>query len=226
MDSLFFKNLQFEKSAQHYICGSSFKYLVLRAFFWDNKEKMGQWGEIQAISKRVPVNCESPTKRTTCFRARGEKKAWDGEQARRMTQLSMYSIEIDLNSDKKKETPFSCSSNPEKLISTLNETSSETLNATWSARPIAPPLTWSDSRPHAAMASGTRIWPPVLPCRSPLGLANDCETCAPRRSPWICCESRAPTSPWNGSWNGTYVLPNETGTGTCRSESATWICEK
>lgn len=137
----------------------------------------------------------------------------------------MYSIEIDLNNDKKKRL-FSCSSNPEKLILSVNKTLNETSNGTWSVRPIAFPSTWSASHPHAGTASVRQIWPPVLPSRSPLGMANDCETCVPRRSPWIYCESRAPTSPWNGSWNGTCVLPNETGTCRSESESETWICGK
>lgn len=118
----------------------------------------------------------------------------------------------------KKNTPFTCSSTPEKLISTVNETA----NATLSGRPIACPSTWSDGHPHVGMASETQIWLPVLPSRSPLGTANDCETSARHRSPWSDCESRAPTSPWNDSSNGTCVLPSETG--TCQSESATWIC--
>lgn len=140
-----------------------------------------------------------------------------------MKQLSMYSTEIDLNNDKKKKkdtSPFSSTSNPEKLILTVNEIVIATLSVT----PIACPSTWSGGHPRVGMVSGTQIWLPVLPSRSPWGTATDCETCALCHSPWIDCENRAPTSPWNGSSNGTCVLSNETE--TCESVSVTWICAR
>lgn len=131
-----------------------------------------------------------------------------------MTKLSMYCTEIDFNN----ANVFLSSFNPEKLISTVNET----LTVTLSGRVIACPSTWSGGRPRVLMASETAIWPLVLPSRSPWVTANDFETCALRRSPLIDCESRAPTSPWSGSSNETCVPSNETG--TCGTVSGTWIC--